>query len=177
MRNSLGSLASRGITPSSGDSVSRGSFSAGPDGSIKADTNVTGNGSLRMNGTTTNAAGQTNTVNITETAAQQEIEQIASEPGNSSLKMTLAQQGISLTDHSDVGPGRRFETFAEKLRYIRSLKTKVLISVIMSMVSTNGWGPSETEDVTSARDALRVGRRPSSEDSDQPVAKAQKAVQ
>ena len=163
MQSTLGNLASRGITPSSGDSVARGSFSAGPDGSITSNTNVTGNGSLRMTGNSTGPSGQTNTVNITETAAQQEIAEIASEPGNSSLKMTLAQQGISLTDHSDVGPGKRFETFAEKLRYIRKLKTKVLISVIMSMVSSNGWGPSETEDVTTARDALRVGRRPPSE--------------
>lgn len=158
MQGSQGNLAG-GIVPSSGDSVARGRFSAGPNGSMTADTNVSGNASLRMSGTATGPSGQTNQLNVSETAARQEIQQIASEPGNSSLKMTLAQQGISLTDHSDVGPGKRFETFADKLGYIMKLKTALVVSVMMSMVSSGGWGPSGAdEDVTKARDALREGR-------------------
>ncbi len=163
MQGTQGNLASggRGFTPSPGDSVARGSFSAAPDGSIAADTNVTGNGSLQMTSNVTGPSGQTTQTNISETSARQEIEQIASEPGNSALKMSLAQQGISLTDHSDVGPGKRFATFAEKLKFIMKLKTSLLVAIMMSMASSSGWGPSANEDVTSARDALREGRNSS----------------
>jgi len=159
MQSTRSNLAARGITPSSGDSVARGNFSARSDGTFTADTQVSGNANLRMSGRSTGPSGQTNTVNISQTAAQQEIEEIASEPGSSALKMQLAQQGISLTDHSDVGPGRRFATFEEKLDYIRKLKMALLVSVMMSMASSSGWGPNESEDVTLSRDALRMGRQ------------------
>jgi len=122
--------------PSSTDNVARASFSAGPDGSIDAKTDVRGNANLRMSGNTTNQAGQTNSVNISQNSAQQQIEQIANEPGNSALKMNLAQQGISLTDHSDVGPGKRFATFTEKLSYIMRLKVAVLVEIMMLRL----WG-------------------------------------
>ena len=151
--------------PSSKDSVARASFSAGPDGSIDAKTELQGNANLQMSGKTTNQAGQTNSVNISQNSARQQIEQIAGEPGNSALKMSLAQQGISLTDHSDVGPGKRFETFSDKLRYIMKLKAAVLVEVIMSMASSSGWGPGNTKGVTDAREALRSGMTASGDDS------------
>jgi len=90
-----------------------------------------------------------------EAAAQQEIASIAAAPDNSALKMNLAQQGISLTDNSDVGAGKRFDSFADKLGYIQDAKAKLLVAMIMSMVSSGGSGPSGGEDINQAREALK----------------------
>lgn len=95
--------------------------------------------------------------NFVEAQAQEEIAEIASDPGNSALKMQLAQQGISLTDNSDVGAGERFGSFAEKLGHVRDLKAKLLVAMIMSMVSSGGSGPSGSDEITEARKALRGG--------------------
>lgn len=90
-----------------------------------------------------------------ENAARNQLRQIASEPGNSALKMRLAQEGVSLTDESDVGPGKRFDSFTDKLFYVLDLRAALVIAMAMSMASSGGAGPSNTEDVASAREALR----------------------
>lgn len=90
-----------------------------------------------------------------ENAARNQLRQIASEPGNSALKMRLAQEGVSLTDESDVGPGKRFDSFTDKLFYVLDLRAALVIAMAMSMASSGGAGPSNTEDVANAREALR----------------------
>jgi len=72
------------------------------------------------------------------------------------LKLQLAQQGISLTNNSDVGAGERFGSFAEKLSYIRNMKAKLLVAIIMSMVASGG-SPSNSEEIQKARSALKGG--------------------
>jgi len=91
---------------------------------------------------------------ISEAQAQQEIASIANSPDSSALKLQLAQQGISLTDNSDVGPGERFESFADKLSHVREMKMKLLVAIMMSMVSSGG-APSGSEEIDKARSALK----------------------
>ena len=91
---------------------------------------------------------------VSEREAEREIASIAESPDSSALKMQLAQQGISLTDNSDVGSGERFESFADKLSYVREMKMKLLVAIMMSMVSSGG-APSDSEDIQKARGALK----------------------
>lgn len=95
-----------------------------------------------------------------EAIAQQEIASLAAAPDNTALKMNLAQQGISLTDNSDVGAGERFESFSDKLSYIRDAKAKLIVAMIMSMVSSGGSGPSGGEEINQAREAFKGGKAP-----------------
>lgn len=98
------------------------------------------------------------TVDLSEQNAKAEIAEIATEPGNSALKLQLAQEGISLTDHSDVGANKRFESFSEKLSYILQLKMTLLTAIMVSLASSGSWGPSGSdEDIEKARSALRKG--------------------
>ncbi len=93
-----------------------------------------------------------------EQQARMELEILASEPGNSALKLRLAQEGISLTDHSDVGANERFESFGEKLFHVTRLKLALLMAITMSMATSGGWGPGGTDaDVEKARSAMRGG--------------------
>lgn len=96
------------------------------------------------------------TVDLSEQDARAELESIALEPGTSVLKLQLAQDGISLVDHSDVGANKRFESFSEKLFHVLQLKMALLTAITMSMVTSGGWGPSGMDDdVAKARSALR----------------------
>jgi len=64
---------------------------------------------------------------------------LAADPKSSQLKMAFAQEGISLTDDSDVGPGERFATLEEKAAYIDSRYTYTIETIFPSIVAY-GWG-------------------------------------
>ncbi len=109
-----------------------------------------GNSSIRGS-TSTGEGGYSNV----EISAQSTLIEMANEPGSSTLKMRLAQEGVSLTDDSDVGPDKRFKTFSEKLAFVMKLKLSYLMAITMSMVSSSGWGPSGSDaDVDKARAEL-----------------------
>lgn len=90
-------------------------------------------------GVTTN---QGSGLSPTEVAAKNTLSQFANDPGSAGLKLQLAQEGVSLTDNSDVGPGRRFETYVEKLQFVMAKKMAYVIAMRLSMVGGGGWGPS-----------------------------------
>ena len=137
-------------------------LSAGGPGSSTSSSitgSIQGQGSGSINGSASTSGSGSPGSNISfsiELQAEQEIAQIANEPGNEALIIRLAQEGVSLTDNSDVGPGKRFESFSEKLAYIRGLKVDLLTAIIMSMVSSSGWGPTgQNEGVEEARTVIR----------------------
>lgn len=106
--------------------------------------------------TATNSApvSQGSGLSPTETAARNTLNQFANDPGSAGLKLQLAQDGVSLTDNSDVGPGRRFETFSDKLQFVMAKKVAYIIAIRLSMVGGSGWGPSKTEAVKEAKAEL-----------------------
>ena len=64
---------------------------------------------------------------------------LAADPKSAQLKMELAQEGISLTDESDVGPGKRFATLEEKAGYIEDRYAYTYDTIFPSIISM-GWG-------------------------------------
>ncbi len=94
------------------------------------------------------------------------LNKLASNPASSALKLELAQEGISLTDESDVGPGKRFETLEEKASYVGS-RYEYTMNTIFPSIIAYGWGfvvPGEVStqsyenqfNTPASRDALRV---------------------
>jgi len=75
------------------------------------------------------------------------LNQLANDPASSALKMELAQEGISLTDESDVGPGKRFETLEEKASYIGT-RYEYTIQTIFPSIVAYGWGFIARSDLT-----------------------------
>lgn len=84
-------------------------------------------------------------------AAYDQMSALAGSSGNSALKMSLAQDNISLTDHSDVGAGQRFETAGDKLSHIMGRKAALMLEMRMAMVSSGSWGASNNEEIKSIR--------------------------
>lgn len=76
---------------------------------------------------------------------------LASSSGTSALKMSLANDNISLTDHSDVGLGQRFETAGDKLSHVMGRKAALMLEMRMAMVSSGSWGASNSEEIKSIR--------------------------
>jgi len=80
-----------------------------------------------------------------------QLNAIAGSSDSQALKLSLANENISLTDHSDVGPGKRFETANDKLSYVMDRKIALLLEIRMAMISGGGWGPSNSEEIAKAR--------------------------
>lgn len=73
--------------------------------------------------------------NLDEDWARNFLQELASNSDNAQLKLNLAQDGISLLDTSDVGAGRRFETFSAKAAYVAKRFELMMNVITMSTVS------------------------------------------
>lgn len=89
----------------------------------------------------------------TDSQARDALQDIATDSGSGTLKLQLADEGISLTDNSDVGPGKRFETYVEKLGYVMRKKLALIVAMRLSMIG-GSWGPTMTDDIQAARDGM-----------------------
>jgi hypothetical protein len=97
--------------------------------------NLTGNELSQM----TNKVG--------EQDARAFLSRLASNPASRDLKQQLAAEGISLTDESDVGPGKRFETVEDKANYIVQKYTYTVRTIIPNIIAF-GWGFVDPTDAT-----------------------------
>lgn len=72
--------------------------------------------------------------NVDEDWARAFLQEVANNSDNAQLKLDLAQDGISLLDTSDVGAGRRFETFSAKAAYVANRFELMMNAITMSTV-------------------------------------------
>lgn len=110
--------------------------------------------------------GAVDTEPVREKNARSSLKKIASDPSSAAVKTQLAQEGVSLTDESDVGPGKRFGSLEEKAYYVGTRYAYSIKTIFPSIVAY-GWGFVDPGDVMvqgfeqqfntpASRDALRV---------------------
>ncbi len=104
--------------------------------------------------------------NLNEDWSRAFLHNLANNAQTTQLKLDLAQDGINLTDDSDIGEGLRFETYSDKLIYVTN-RFDFLTNLIVSSVVLPDSGFSDLFDFSepppdqsfnnpSIRDALAV---------------------
>ncbi len=104
--------------------------------------------------------------NTDEDLAQAFLEGLSENLQSTQLKLDLGQDGISLSDHSDVGAGLRFETYSDKASHVSDrfgFLTDIVTSSILSpnanfadLFDFSEPPPDQSFNNPSIRDALAV---------------------
>ncbi len=87
--------------------------------------------------------------NVDEDWARGFLDQVASNSDNSQLKLSLANEGVSLTYDNDVGDGKRFSTLYDKALYVADKHDKMMkmMGGVLSNIVGHGWGFVKLENV------------------------------